>query len=106
MKNAFLHGDLEEEIYMELPPDYDGQVATGTICKLKKALYGAGASLIGLVDNGKIPMTLVFDVRSRGNIVGKLVMSKHRRRVSCSVAIDSHNIEPIKLKENACKRRL
>ena len=68
----------------------------------KVSLYGAGASLIGLVDNGKIPMTLVFDVRSRGNIVGKLVMSKHRRRVSCSVAIDSHNIKPIKLKENAC----
>ena len=40
VKNAFLHGDLEEEIYMELPPGYDGQVAAGTVCKLKKALYG------------------------------------------------------------------
>ena len=36
MKNAFLHGDLEEEIYMELSFGYDGQVATGTVCKLKK----------------------------------------------------------------------
>ncbi|KAK7379994.1 hypothetical protein VNO78_32311 [Psophocarpus tetragonolobus] len=68
----------------------------------KVPLYGAGASLTGLVDNGKIPMTLLFEVRSRGNVVGKLVRSKHRRRVSCSVAIDSHNNKPIKLKENAC----
>ena len=36
MKNAFLHGDLEEKIYMELPPGYDGQVVIGTVCKLKK----------------------------------------------------------------------
>ncbi|KAL2321287.1 hypothetical protein Fmac_030256 [Flemingia macrophylla] len=68
----------------------------------KVPLYGAGASLTGLVDNGKISMTLVFEVRSQGNVVGKLVRSRHRRHVSCSVAIDSHNTQPIKLKENAC----
>ncbi|ESW24848.1 hypothetical protein PHAVU_004G165600 [Phaseolus vulgaris] len=68
----------------------------------KVPLYGAGASLTGLVDNGKVPLTLVFEIRSIGNVVGKLVRSKHRRHVSCSVAIDSHNNGPIKLKENAC----
>lgn len=68
----------------------------------KVPLYGAGASLTGLVDNGKVPVTLVFEVRSIGNVVGKLVRSKHRRHVSCSVTIDSHNNGPIKLKENAC----
>ncbi|KAK7272703.1 hypothetical protein RJT34_29483 [Clitoria ternatea] len=68
----------------------------------KVPLYGAGASLGGLMDNGRIPMTLVFEVISRGNVVGKLVRSKHRQHVSCSVDIDSHNNGPIKLKENAC----
>ncbi|CAJ1951747.1 unnamed protein product [Sphenostylis stenocarpa] len=68
----------------------------------KVPLYGAGASLTDLVDNGKVPVTLIFEVRSTGNVVGKLVRSKHRRHASCSVAIDSHNNGPIKLKENAC----
>src|ERR1044072_22200 len=71
----------------------------------KVPLYGAGASLASMVevDDGKIPMTLVFEVKSRGNVVGKLVTSKHTKHVSCSVPIDSHNNNPIKLKENACR---
>jgi len=40
VKNAFLHGDLEEEIYMELPLGYEEMAALGTVSKLEKALYG------------------------------------------------------------------
>lgn len=40
VKNAFLHGDLEEEIYMDLPPGYSHQHTKKLVCKLERSLYG------------------------------------------------------------------
>ncbi|KAJ6436310.1 Gag-Pol polyprotein [Purpureocillium lavendulum] len=38
VKTAFLYGDIDEEVYMEQPPEFDD--GTGRVCKLNKALYG------------------------------------------------------------------
>ena len=39
VKNVFLIGDLEEEVYMELSPGAKYK-SLAKVCKLKKALYG------------------------------------------------------------------
>ena len=40
MKNAFLHGEIEEDVYLKPPPGFSDEYNQGEGCKLKKALYG------------------------------------------------------------------
>jgi len=41
VKNAFLNGDLQEEIYMEQRPGFVAQgKSSGLVCHLRKSLYG------------------------------------------------------------------
>ena len=40
IKNAFLHGDLVEEIYMEQPSGFVAQGEFGLVCMLRRSVYG------------------------------------------------------------------
>jgi len=40
VKTAFLHGELEEEIYMEQPEGFIEKCKEGLVCRLNKSLYG------------------------------------------------------------------
>lgn len=39
VKNAFLHGQLDEEVFMEVPPGFKAS-QPGIVCRLEKPLYG------------------------------------------------------------------
>jgi hypothetical protein len=40
VKNAFLHGDLHEEVYMHIPPGFESSQTERKVLRLRRSLYG------------------------------------------------------------------
>ena len=40
VKNAFLHGEIDKEIFMEQPHGFENKHNPKYVCKLRKKLYG------------------------------------------------------------------
>ncbi|XP_070040732.1 uncharacterized protein [Nicotiana tomentosiformis] len=66
VNNAFLHGDLHEEVYIKIPPRLDVTFSSSSIllvCKLKKSLYGLRGYISSLNDYS------LFTKSSSGSLV-------------------------------------
>ena len=58
VKNAFLNGDLDEEIYMKQSPGFVAQGESyGLVCRLRKSLYGLKQSPRVCLEN----LTMLFN---------------------------------------------
>lgn len=49
VKTVFLHGDLEEEVSMKVPPDFSSPSTERNVSRLRKALSGVEAVSSSLV---------------------------------------------------------
>ncbi|KAK1434114.1 hypothetical protein QVD17_11032 [Tagetes erecta] len=69
----------------------------------KVPLYGAGSSLV-VSDAGvfEIPLKLEFEIRAKGEVVGKLVTTKHRTQISCNMTLPSNIAKPVRFKKSSC----
>jgi len=74
VNDVFLHGDLQEEVYMEQPPSYVDQTHPNLVCRLKKALYGLKQAL--KVWSNKIGQYLVTSEFQTSNVDFSLYVKK------------------------------
>ncbi|KAL9251861.1 ABC transporter G family member 7-like protein [Drosera capensis] len=81
VKNAFLNGDLSEEVYMKPPPGYD--YLSNKVCRLRKALYVHS----GNSDLPPAPMTQPYSSRSHLQASRDGPTNKERTSMSIASAI-------------------
>ena len=67
VKNVFLHGELEEEIYMRIPHGYSHIQHANHVCKLRKTLYGLKQSSRAWFGKFSLTMTRFGYAQSNGN---------------------------------------
>ncbi|CAA0812714.1 cysteine-rich RLK (RECEPTOR-like protein kinase) 8 [Striga hermonthica] len=80
VKNAFLHGELDREIYMVQPAGFEDRENPGYVCKLKKALYGLKQALQAWY--GKIAEFLIQCGYSVAPADSNLFIKKRERKLA------------------------
>ncbi|XP_062228131.1 uncharacterized protein LOC133926296 [Phragmites australis] len=83
-------------------PRKSHRVVTAVIHGEKVPLYGAGGGLMLSSTGGSVPLTLDFDLTSRGYVIGKLVRVTHKVHVTCPVVVDVKKSKPIRFSKKAC----
>ncbi|CAL5051227.1 unnamed protein product [Urochloa decumbens] len=83
-------------------PRKSHRMVTAVIHGEKVPLYGAGGSLMLSSTGGAVPLTVDFDLTSRGYVIGKLVRVTHKVHVTCPVVVDAKKSKPIRFSKKAC----
>jgi hypothetical protein len=83
-------------------PRKSHRMVTAVIHGEKVPLYGAGGSLMLSSTGGTVPLTLDFDLTSRGYVIGKLVRVTHKVHVTCPVVVDAKKTKPVRFSKKAC----
>lgn len=81
LKNIFLHGNLEKEVFMNVPSGFKGQFRNGKVCKLKKSLYGLKQSLRVQFERFDQSLLGFEDQQCQGNHT-LFIKWSHRKRVT------------------------
>uniref|UniRef100_A0A2N9J203 Integrase catalytic domain-containing protein n=1 Tax=Fagus sylvatica TaxID=28930 RepID=A0A2N9J203_FAGSY len=84
VKTAFLHGNLEEEIFMEQPEGFKQPGTENLVCRLKKSLYGLKQSprTVSMCEVNRLKSLLhkEFEMKDLGAAKKILGMEIHRDR--------------------------
>ncbi|RVW29079.1 Copia protein [Vitis vinifera] len=76
VKNTFLHENLEEEVFMDLHPSFEGKFSGGKVCRLKKSLYGLKQSPQAWKLGCKLAGTPIDQNHQLGTITEGIVVDK------------------------------
>nr|GEY04544.1 putative RNA-directed DNA polymerase [Tanacetum cinerariifolium] len=83
VKNAFLHGELKEEVYMEAPPGFSEHFKPGEACRLKKSLYGLKQSSRAWFRRFTLAMKMYGFKQSNSDHT--LFLKNRKNRVTCLI---------------------
>ncbi|RVW56491.1 Retrovirus-related Pol polyprotein from transposon TNT 1-94 [Vitis vinifera] len=112
VKNAFLNGDLEEEVYMDIPAGLETTSNFNKVCRLRKSLYGLKQSprawferftkvvkgyrfvqcqsdhtlFVKHFPEGKLAIIIEFEIKDLGNLKYFLVMEIARSKKGIAVS--------------------
>ena len=83
VKNAFLHGDLEEEVYIDAPPGFMSGYRRGEVCRLRRALYGLKQSPRAWF--GRFTQAMKKNGYRQSNSDHTLFLKRQGRKITCLI---------------------
>nr|GFC92644.1 putative reverse transcriptase, RNA-dependent DNA polymerase [Tanacetum cinerariifolium] len=83
VKNAFLHEEIKEEVYMKAPPSFSNHFKPGEACRLKKSLYGLKQSPRAWF--GRFTLKMKRYGFKQSNSDHTLFLKNRKNRVTCLI---------------------